>query len=237
MGNEDNKEINAVAVKLPTFWPSNPRAWFVQAEAQFTLRQITSEETKYAYVVASLDQQTAARCIAFLERAQSADKYKTFKKHLIQTFELSEDERADQLLNLRHLGDRRPSELADVILQLNGNQPMHFVLRRIFLRALPSTVRNAIATSPLEDLRDLAREADRALAAMSQADANLNTLEDVPGASSYEHEADAVNVRRPRQLCVYHRKFNVRARRCVQPCDWVPNLPRKTQGNDMGGPR
>ena len=84
MGKEDDKEINAMAVKLPAFWPSNPRAWFGQAEAQFTLRQVTSEETKYAYVVASLDQQTAARCIAFLERAQSADKYKTLKKQLIR---------------------------------------------------------------------------------------------------------------------------------------------------------
>jgi len=237
MGKEDEKEINAAAVKLPTFWSSNPRAWFVQAEAQFTLRQITADETKYAYIVASLDQQTATRCIAFLERAPSADKYKAFKKYLIETFELSEEERADQLLNLRHLGDRRPSELADVILQLNGNQPMHFVLRRIFIRALPSTVRNAIATSPTEDLRDLAREADRAFTTMSHADANLNTLEDGSSATGTEQEADAVNVRRQRQLCVYHRKFNVRAKRCVQPCDWIPNLPRKMQGNDMGGPR
>ena len=49
---------NAVALKLPPFWISQPRVWFQQAEAQFALRNITAHDTKYFYVVAALDQET-----------------------------------------------------------------------------------------------------------------------------------------------------------------------------------
>ena len=56
-------EENAVALKLPAFWTSQPDVWFIQAEAQFTLRNITADDTKYAYLVASLDQTTATRLL------------------------------------------------------------------------------------------------------------------------------------------------------------------------------
>ena len=46
-------EKHAVSLKLPTFWTSQPEVWFAQAEAQFNLRCITSDDTKYFYVVAA----------------------------------------------------------------------------------------------------------------------------------------------------------------------------------------
>ena len=50
-------EEHAVSLKLPTLWTSQPEVWFTQAEAQFTLRGITADETKYFYILASLDQE------------------------------------------------------------------------------------------------------------------------------------------------------------------------------------
>ena len=50
--------LEAVTLKLPTFWTTCPLAWFAQTEAQFSLRNISSDDTKYYYVVAALDKHT-----------------------------------------------------------------------------------------------------------------------------------------------------------------------------------
>ena len=231
-------EANAVSVKLPSFWCSNPRAWFVQADAQFTLRNITVDDTKFWHVVAALDQDTAVRCTAFLEDPPAQNRYDALRKHLISTFDLSEDERADRILDIGELGDRRPSELVDAILQLNGKNPQHFVLRRVFLRALPTPLRNALATSKAEDLRELGREADKAMATTQHGGAPVCRVEaSTPELSAQTMELDAVSQRRPRQLCFFHQKFGKRARQCVAPCDWKPFPPYRSSGNATGGPR
>ena len=53
--------VSAVTVKLPEWWPDNARIWFVQAEAQFCLRKITDQQTKFWHVVSILDNATASR--------------------------------------------------------------------------------------------------------------------------------------------------------------------------------
>ena len=44
MANTDdaNSTVNAVALKLPTFWTERPAVWFALAEAQFLVNGITS---------------------------------------------------------------------------------------------------------------------------------------------------------------------------------------------------
>ncbi|KAJ8391890.1 hypothetical protein AAFF_G00083610 [Aldrovandia affinis] len=55
--------MHAVALKLPEFWQEHAAVWFAQAEAQFALRGITQEDTKYYHVVAALNSSTASRAI------------------------------------------------------------------------------------------------------------------------------------------------------------------------------
>ena len=79
-----------------------------QSEAQFVLRNITADDTKYYYVVAALDQDSAQRVIDFLENPPEANKYTAFKRRLLGAYDLSESERAARLLNMPPLGDRNP---------------------------------------------------------------------------------------------------------------------------------
>ena len=72
-------ELAAVAVKLPTFWTTSPSAWFAQAEAQFTTRKITEDATKYYYVVAALDTDTANRTLSIITAAQTRNSSKQLK--------------------------------------------------------------------------------------------------------------------------------------------------------------
>ena len=46
--------VNAVAVKLPDFWPADPTTWFHQAEAAFRRSNVTVSYTKYDHVLMKL---------------------------------------------------------------------------------------------------------------------------------------------------------------------------------------
>ena len=83
---------HAVALKLPAFWTSQPEVWFAQAEAKFNLRKIDTDETKYYYVVAALDQSTAARLIDLISNPPDKEKYSTLKTRLTNTFGLCKRE-------------------------------------------------------------------------------------------------------------------------------------------------
>ena len=96
-------ETNAVAFKLPTFWAQQPEVWFLQAEAQFHIRKITDDTTKYYHVVAALDQETSGRVLDTLSAPPADNKYTDLKQRLLTTFGLSKRERASKLLHLHPL--------------------------------------------------------------------------------------------------------------------------------------
>ena len=62
----DDVQVGIITVKLPKFWRDKASLWFVQAEAQFTLGQITAERTKFAHVVTMLDSSTADQVLDIL---------------------------------------------------------------------------------------------------------------------------------------------------------------------------
>ena len=77
---------HAVSLKLPTFWTSQPRVGFAQAEAQFAIRRITADETKYYYILSALDQGTAARLLDLISHPPAEDKYQAVKSRLLDTY-------------------------------------------------------------------------------------------------------------------------------------------------------
>jgi hypothetical protein len=48
-----------VAVRLPPFWALRPALSFAEAEAEFTLAGISSEKTKFRYVISQMDHRYA----------------------------------------------------------------------------------------------------------------------------------------------------------------------------------
>ena len=104
---------HAIAVKLPDFWTTYPKICFHQAEAQFALRHVVSDETKYYYVLTAIDQNTPQRLLDLLSDPPAAGKYTAIKQRLLNTFGLSETDRTAKLLNMPPLGDRKPSALME----------------------------------------------------------------------------------------------------------------------------
>ena len=125
--------LEVVTLKLPTFWTTCPLVWFAQTEAQFSLRNISSDDTKYYYVIAALDANTATRALSIISFPPAEQKYELLKSFLTSAFGLSEPKRANALLDLNGLGDRKPSELMDSMLTLLGDQwqPLAFFSRQL----------------------------------------------------------------------------------------------------------
>lgn len=245
-------EVTAVAIKLPTFWPLQAEVWFLQAEAQFAIKGITADDTKYNYLVAALDQETASRVLAQLTSPPKDVKYATLKQALLDTYTLSEDDRATRLVNMPHLSDSLPSLLMDQMLALLGDHKPCFLFKHLFLQKLPADIRIHLARLDTNDYRQLAKEADKLFLANSSGRAihSVQRSQDAcmqPGHGTQDHEVCATTAwqRRPRQgkrdkqtnasspppptpldtgdLCYYHYKFGAQAKKCQLPCAFPGN--------------
>ena len=234
-----NAGVYAASVKLPELWQHNPRAWFQHVEAQFQLRGVTQDSTKYFYVVAALDSSTTARAMTLLEAPPAVGKYDALKALLLRLFELSELEKADRLLSLNGLGDGKPSELMEKMLSVLGSADPAFLFTHIFLRQLPAPVRTALASSPLataKDYRALSAEADRVFLASRQQFVHAllpHHAAPPPPMDDCVDTAAAVTARRQPDdgLCYYHARFGAKAKQCRKPCSY------RVQGNARAGAR
>ena len=219
----DTADTHAVGLKLPVFWADHPRVWLQQAEAQFAVRNVTADNTKYQCVVAALDQATALRVTGVLEDPPQHNKYDNLKRRLIDIFGLSRRQRADQLIDigLHSLGVRRPSQLMDEMLTLLGS-----LFESIFLRYMPEDIRLHIVTSSFDDLRALAKTADEFWQAKEQSAvvfaSNTRTKRSAtrkPATTTSSGESRA----RDRDVCFYQQRFGDAARKCAQPCAFAGN--------------
>ena len=202
-------ETNAVAIKLPTFWAQQPEVWFLQAEAQFHIRKITDDTTKYYHVVAALDQETSGRILSTLSSPPTDNKYTDLKQRLLTTFGLSKRERASKLLHLHPLGDRKPSELMDEMLSLLADHGFCFLAEQLFLEQLPEDIRLQLSNEDFTNPWALATKADVLWIAKQQAATTINKVISQPnGKITTRHDG----------WCFHHKRFGDDARNCKAPC-------------------
>ncbi|XP_072100604.1 uncharacterized protein [Mobula birostris] len=155
----DAASVHAVLLKLSSFWTLRPHLWFEQAEAQFHIRQITSESTRYYYVLSSLDQETAAQVEEFIQSPPEDGKYTAFKALLIRTSGLSRHKRARRLMLLDGLGDRPPSALMNEMLALaEGHKPC-LMFEQAFLEQLPEDICLLLSDADFSDPREVVARA------------------------------------------------------------------------------
>ena len=98
----------------------------------FVFLNFDSDDTRYFRVVAALDSQTATRALSVIASPPLTNKYEALKSFLCSAFGLSETERANTLLNLSGLGDKKPSEHMDSMLALLGDHKPCFIFKHIF---------------------------------------------------------------------------------------------------------
>ena len=226
----------AVSIKLPPFWPDKTDLWFAQAEAQFQIKNITVEKTKYSYVVSMLDSQTAAQAMDLIRTPPEIDPYKVLKNRLTNAFAISDREKAAKLLDMNGLGDKTPSQCLTVMLNLvpNGQDP-GFLFRELFLRQLPNDIQTQLAqslktgTGP-DDLRALALEADKYFSSMG------SRISAVSSWMADDFEDTDINAISGRKLCFFHARFGNKAKKCEPPCQWTTSRPGTTSRSATSNP-
>ena len=151
------------ALKLSTFWPSDPELWLAQVEAQFTTRGITKQLTKFFHVVASLSPDVAAKVRDLVVNRPESSPYDELRAELIRRTSLSESKKLQQLISAEDLGDRKPSQLLRHMGQLLSEKPQLVgdnFLTHLFVNRLSANIRVVLASSiddtPLEKLAQLA---------------------------------------------------------------------------------
>ncbi|KFD51246.1 hypothetical protein M513_07846 [Trichuris suis] len=231
------------AVKLPPFWPAVPQLWFAQAEAQFSLRAITSQQTKFNYVISSLSWEYAAEVRDLILSPPATQPYDT--QRTMRTA-ASEQRRLQQLLSAEDLGDRKPTQLLRHMQQLLGSKIRSVddaLFRELFLQRLPCSVRMILASSTeTMNVQTLAEIADRILEATPTTVLTVNTVAD----DDFRHlrqEVDKLKKRIVRiqstktqrkanrdhdntdsqGVCWYHQCYGSKAKNCKAPCSYAGN--------------
>ncbi|GFQ77072.1 uncharacterized protein TNCT_646171 [Trichonephila clavata] len=92
-----NLETSAVSIKIPPFWTDRLEIWFFQVEAQFQISRISSEETKFNYLVSQLEPKYVEN-IWDIVNSKSDTKYTDSKNRLLSLFKESEYIRIKRLL-------------------------------------------------------------------------------------------------------------------------------------------
>jgi hypothetical protein len=175
-----------VGVRVPPFWAEEPEIWFAQVEGQFNISGITSDSTKFNYVIAHLDNQYSREVKDIIISPPATQKYDKLKFELIKRLGISNERKTKQLLMHEELGDRKPSHFFRHLKDLAGPAVPDDFIKSIWTSRLPHGVQMVLAGQPastsLEDLCDLAdRVNDLACSSPQVAAVNGRAPGSVPG--------------------------------------------------------
>lgn len=155
--------VSKIGMKMPIFSPLNVRLYFAQLEANFSIANISNEETKYSHLIASIDAQhlTYVSDIVYSPLPPPKENpYAVLKEKLIEQFEHSETKKINTLLQDLTLGDKKPSQLLHDMKELSNHKLDESFLKNLWLGHLPSNMQAILATSS-ESLSQLALMADK----------------------------------------------------------------------------
>jgi hypothetical protein len=96
---------------LPSFWISEPAAWFALTEAKFRTSNITSQRVMFDLLVAALPEENLSQVIDIIKNIPAINPFEVLKLRLLEAHVLSDQEKMDALFQLGPLGDRKASQL------------------------------------------------------------------------------------------------------------------------------
>jgi hypothetical protein len=133
--------------------------WFTQAEAQFSLAGISSERTKFNYVISQLDQRYAAEVEDIITSPPQQDPFTKLRTELLKRLSLSRVQRAHRILTLEEMDDCKPLQFLRHLRSLAPDLPDYF-LRTVWTSRPPAKAQATFACHPEVELEAAADCAD-----------------------------------------------------------------------------
>lgn len=162
-GAESVMKIDASKVKLPEFLPGNVDMWFWQVESAFIAADIKADAKKYHSIIGQLPSTVIMKLADFRTNPPIAGQmYASLKEKITKEYADSEQTKIEKLLEDMPLGDRKPSELLNDMRTKAANTPVNDdLLRQLWMRNLPETIRAILSTDDTSPLTTKAAMADK----------------------------------------------------------------------------
>lgn len=208
----EHVDVFRVGVRVPPFWAEEPDIWFAQVEGQFAISGITSDVTKFNYVIGHLDNQHSREVKDIIVNPPATNRYEKLKSELIKRLSASKENKIKQLLMHEELGDRKPSQFLRHLRGLAGlNVPDDF-LRTIWISRLPHGVQTVLAgqatSTSLEDLADLADRVND----LTSSSPSVAAVNEMPGSVIHDLVKEVAELRRQLQNLSTDRNSRARSR-------------------------
>jgi hypothetical protein len=150
------------------------------------LAVISSEQTKFYYVISQLEQHYASEMEDIITFPQKHNRYTTLKTELVKRLSPSKIKCIHHVLTLE-IGESKPSQFLGHLRNLAPNGPDDF-LRSIWSSRLPSNVRGILSGQPEGDLTATAHRADRIVEAAPQP--TIASVEALPEGNTLLHRIE-----------------------------------------------
>ena len=161
---------------LPPFTPEDPNHWLKLCDAHFSLKNIDSPREKIYYILTSLPYELQRELDAALSYTTDAE-YTEFKTLGLSATALPAQKRINQLISSEELGDQKPSVFLRHLKSLAGSQADNEeFIKPLFLKRLPSSISQILASMPQSNVDELARSADAIIHYRSESIGNISAF-------------------------------------------------------------
>ncbi|XP_023220356.1 uncharacterized protein LOC111622236 [Centruroides sculpturatus] len=145
---------------MPIFTKTNTKLFFVQLDAAFAINRITSENTKYTYLINCLDAEILSNVSDLVFDRPAEAPFSKLKDRLLEIFQNSAAKKAKILLEDLALGNQKPSALLRKMRELSASKITEKFLRNLWLQRLPKNIQTVLAVSG-DEINKLAILADK----------------------------------------------------------------------------
>lgn len=162
MAERDTVTESSMKLNLPEYG-SNVQTWFNQLNAIFSARRITSQASKYAYVVEKLPTEVATEVSDLLTNMPVEKPYEVLKDAILCRTGFSEERKLRELFTNVTLGTSKPSQLLRKMRTLLGTNTMSdAILQQLWFDKLKPNMIQILASLPGEiELQKLSEIADK----------------------------------------------------------------------------